>query len=115
MAHYDTSSPSSVAAAQKIARATQKPGQSKEQTQLIAQGIQKGIELYKKQQNAKARDSDRQKKRTAKAKAQTQEATSAATNHTAAIAPAAPRLPWILLCLSWLGFIAAWFGLNCPR
>ena len=35
----------------KIARATQRPGQTKEQTKLIAQGIQKGIDHYKKQQN----------------------------------------------------------------
>ena len=33
----------------KIARGTQKPGQAKEQTKLIAQGIQKGIEQYKKE------------------------------------------------------------------
>ena len=32
--------------AMKIARGTQKPGQTKEQTKLIAQGIQKGIEIY---------------------------------------------------------------------
>ena len=31
----------------KIARGTQKPGQTKEQTKLIAQDIQKGIEHYK--------------------------------------------------------------------
>jgi hypothetical protein len=37
--------------AMRIARGTQWP----EQTKLIAQGIQKGIEHYKKQQNIKAR------------------------------------------------------------
>jgi len=37
----------------KIARGTQRPAQTKEQTRLIAQGIQKGIELYKKQQKKK--------------------------------------------------------------
>ncbi|HSN24293.1 MAG TPA: DUF2956 family protein, partial [Methylomicrobium sp.] len=40
----------------KIARGTQRPAQTKEQTRLIAQGIQKGIDLYKKQQKEKARD-----------------------------------------------------------
>lgn len=34
--------------AMKIAKATQKPGQTKEQTKLIAQGIEKGIAQYKK-------------------------------------------------------------------
>ncbi|MCP3868287.1 MAG: DUF2956 family protein, partial [Gammaproteobacteria bacterium] len=36
-----------------IAKGTQRPGQTKEQTRLIAQGIQKGIDQYKKQQKAK--------------------------------------------------------------
>lgn len=43
----------------KIARATQRPGQTKEQTRLISQGIQKGIDHYKKQQKAKARELDK--------------------------------------------------------
>lgn len=46
-----------------MARAIQKPGQTKEQTKLIAQGIAKGIELYKRQQSAKARERDKQRKR----------------------------------------------------
>ncbi|GIU31812.1 hypothetical protein TUM4433_23950 [Shewanella schlegeliana] len=33
--------------AMKVAKATQKPGQTKEQTKLIAQGIEKGIAEYK--------------------------------------------------------------------
>lgn len=37
----------------KIAKATQRPGQTKEQTKLITQGIEKGIALYKKQQKEK--------------------------------------------------------------
>ena len=32
----------------KISKGTQRPAQTKEQTKLIAQGIQKGIDLYKK-------------------------------------------------------------------
>ncbi len=42
--------------AMKIARGTQRPGQTKEQTKLIAQGIQKGIEIYKKKHGEKARE-----------------------------------------------------------
>ncbi|MFT4924203.1 MAG: hypothetical protein ACI8WB_000281 [Phenylobacterium sp.] len=41
--------------AEAIAKGSQRPGQTKEQTKLIAQGIQKGIELYKKQHKVKAR------------------------------------------------------------
>ncbi len=40
----------------KIARATQTPGQTKEQTKLIAQGIAKGIAAYKNQENIKQRE-----------------------------------------------------------
>ena len=42
-----------------IAKATQKPAQTKEQTKLIAQGIEKGITLYKKQQKERAREADK--------------------------------------------------------
>ena len=49
--------------AMQIARGTQRPGQTKEQTKLIAQGIQKGIEQYKKRQNAKARELDKKLKK----------------------------------------------------
>ncbi|MFT6123552.1 MAG: hypothetical protein ACJASG_002086, partial [Oleiphilaceae bacterium] len=54
--------------AMKIARGTQKTGQSKEHTKLIAQGIQKGIEQYKKQHKSKARDLSKQLKSVAKSK-----------------------------------------------
>ncbi|HAJ92506.1 MAG TPA: DUF2956 domain-containing protein, partial [Gammaproteobacteria bacterium] len=47
MARYTKKHPPSEASqdeAMRIARGTQRPGQTKEQTKLIAQGIQKGIE-----------------------------------------------------------------------
>lgn len=52
--------------AQRMARSVQKPGLTKEQNKLIAQGIAKGIELYKKQQSAKARERDKSRKRAQK-------------------------------------------------
>ncbi|MFT4720241.1 MAG: hypothetical protein ACI9SB_001410 [Candidatus Azotimanducaceae bacterium] len=57
------------AEAMKIARSTQRPGQTKEQTKLIAQGIEKGIAEYKKQQKVKARERDKQRKKDLRAKA----------------------------------------------
>ncbi|RPF11032.1 DUF2956 family protein [Vibrio crassostreae] len=91
----------------KIAKATQKPAQTKEQTKLIAQGIEKGIALYKKQQKERCRQADKAKKRVQKEK-QTQQAHQAqeldidtsvetASNH-------ANKLPWLLLVASWIGF-----------
>lgn len=61
--HLSAPSQTTQEEALQVARAIQKPGQNKEQTKLIAQGIAKGIELYKRQQSAKARERDRQKKR----------------------------------------------------
>lgn len=52
--------------AMKLARGIQKPGQTKEQTRLIAQGIAKGIAMYKKQESAKARERDKARKRALK-------------------------------------------------
>ncbi|HFD13596.1 MAG TPA: DUF2956 family protein [Crenotrichaceae bacterium] len=49
--------------AEKIANATQAPGQTKSETKLIAKGIAKGIETYKKQEKAKARERSRNEKR----------------------------------------------------
>ena len=54
----------------KIARGTQKPGQTKEQTKLIAHGIEKGIADYKKQQKVKARERDKLRKKELKTKEQ---------------------------------------------
>ena len=47
----------------RIARGIQRPAQTKQQTRLIAQGIQKGIEQYKKQQNTRARELDKNRKK----------------------------------------------------
>ena len=52
----------------KIARGTQRPAQTKEQTRLIAQGIQKGIDLYKRQQKEKARALNKRLKKASKQK-----------------------------------------------
>ena len=46
----------------KVAKSIQKPKQTKDQTKLIAQGIEKGIAEYKKQQSKKSRERDKAKK-----------------------------------------------------
>ncbi len=84
---------------QRIAKATQRPGQTKEQTRLIAQGIQKGIEQYKKQHKAKMREQDRNRKQAQKSKPEAAE-----DQQPRPIAPRQSFLPWGLLVLSWVGF-----------
>ncbi len=49
--------------AEKIANATQAPGQTKNETRLISQGIAKGIEAYKKQEKAKNRERSKNEKK----------------------------------------------------
>lgn len=91
-----------------IAKATQKPGQTKEQTKLIAQGVEKGIALYKKQQKEKARQADKARKKNQKAKtAPTQEvALSPEPQSVPSRSKTNTWLPWGLLIISWIGFIA---------
>ncbi|WP_233076222.1 DUF2956 domain-containing protein [Paraglaciecola chathamensis] len=85
----------------KSAKGRQKSGQTIEQTKLIAQGIQKGIADYKKQQGIKLREIDKQRKQKARqpqdnpAEPQAEIASNSSTNY----------LSWILLALSWAGFL----------
>ncbi|UTT84171.1 DUF2956 domain-containing protein [Vibrio pelagius] len=91
----------------KIARATQKPGQTKEQTKLIAQGIEKGIAQYKKQQKERNRQADKAKKKQQKEKQQNLNQTNEVVSDHAAVPTQKPSmLPWALLIASWLGFAA---------
>ncbi|MEN8178355.1 MAG: DUF2956 domain-containing protein [Pseudomonadota bacterium] len=87
--------------AMKIARGTQKPGQTKEQTKLIAQGIQKGIDQYKKQYKIKARELDKQLK---KVTAQQGEGQQGEVENVEVIKYKQSIAPWLLLIASWAGF-----------
>ncbi|ANG63417.1 hypothetical protein A8C75_13685 [Marinobacterium aestuarii] len=94
-------SPETQDEAQKIARATQQPGQTKEQTRLIAKGIQRGIDEYKKQHKAKSRELNKRVKQV-KAQGQTADAEEQPQETESPGRPA--LLPWILLVLSWVLF-----------
>ena len=91
--------------AMRIARGTQRPGQTKEQTKLIAKGIKKGIEQYKKQQNAKARELDKNLKKV-------KQQLGAPMDHKIEVHEKVVYrqhwLPWVLLVLSWLAMAAWW-------
>ena len=91
----------------RIARGTQRPGQTKEQTKLVAQGIQKGIEQYKKQQSAKSRELDKKLKKV------NQQLVSPEENEVEFKERLVYRqhwLPWLLLVLSWLAMAAYWLA-----
>lgn len=95
----------------RIARGTQRPGQTREQTRLIAQGIHKGIEQYKKRQSAKARELDRNLK---KAKQQCVEHPSPEPEIQEKIVYRQHWLPWVLLALSWIAMVLYLLFLNPP-
>ncbi|EHH1224688.1 DUF2956 domain-containing protein [Vibrio vulnificus] len=110
-----TPSPESQQEALKIAKATQKPGQTKEQTKLIAQGIEKGIALYKKQQKEKHRQADRARKKQLRDKSRHQQQEINDYNEYTLTKPSSPSafsqyLPWGLLVISWVGFVLYTFA-----
>jgi hypothetical protein len=94
----------------KIAKGTQKKGQTKEQTKLIAQGVEKGIAEYKKQQSQKAREKDKQHKQKVKNQNKIQAdsiepSDSDESDINSDVSSNKRMLPWLLLTMSWLGFI----------
>jgi hypothetical protein len=100
--NYQKPSPQTQEEALKVAKSIQRPGQTKEQTKLIAQGIQQGIDLYKRQQKEKARELNKIRKKLASQKEQTLEPEEQELQEI--IVYQQHWLPWGLLILSWLLF-----------
>ncbi|WP_025740009.1 DUF2956 domain-containing protein [Salinivibrio socompensis] len=106
-----TISPETQQDAMRVAKATQKPGQTKAQTKLIAQGIEKGIAQYKKEQKVKAREQDKARKKQQKnpSDAAPVKASQATIDDSIPAKPGLDKsyssLPWLLLVVSWIGFI----------
>jgi hypothetical protein len=94
----------------KISKGTQRPAQTKEQTKLIAQGIQKGIDLYKRQQNEKARELNKKLKKTARQK----EISIDSDNNEVReyIIYRQHWLPWLLLFVTWVSIGIYFFRWN---
>ncbi len=86
----------------KVAKATQRPGQTKEQTKLIAQGIQKGIDQYKKQQKVKSRALNKKQHKASQKLLDAGEQTDVQMETNDSYKQA--KLPWMLLIVSWIGF-----------
>lgn len=97
-------SPQTQAEAMNIAKSTQRPGQSKEQTKLIAQGIQKGIDQYKKQQKSRARERDKKLKTVSK-----RGADKTASQIEREVIYKQHWLPWVLLIASWIAIALLFF------
>jgi len=97
--------------AMKIARGTQRPGQTREQTKLIAQGIQKGIDLYKKQQKAKNRELDRQRNKQSREKPHP----GSDMQEPGTIRYRQHWLPWLLLVITWITIVIYLVFFNIPN
>jgi hypothetical protein len=89
--------------AAKIARGTQQPGQTREQTRIIAKGIRKGIEQYKKQHKAKLRDLDRSRKKAAREINKGQESGVDTDASESGDSFWKSGIPWLLLAVTWIG------------
>ena len=99
-----------VAEALRLARANQVPGQTKEQTQLIAQGIQKGIAEYKRSQKARQREADRLRKKQRRASSASQESEETELELAESTTPVKLHwLSWSLLLLTWAGIVCDYF------
>ncbi len=100
--NYQKISPETQGDAMKAAKATQRPGQTKEQTKLIALGIEKGINHYKKQQKERSRELSRRLQKASKlaseASNEPAEKSQVTTTYKLSV------VPWGLLIASWLGF-----------
>ena len=96
-------SPESQSEAIKLAKGAMRPGQTKEQTKLISQGIQKGIDQYKKQHKAKMREQDKQRKQ-AKKRESSEDVSE--VQHSTKCRPS--WIPWLLLIITWLGIGLYW-------
>lgn len=96
------------AEALKIANTIKTEGQTTVETKAIANGIQRGMELFLRQQSERTRDLD---KRTKKVKQLTTQLTQQKTTDAKEeieITQTSPRLPWVLLAVSWaLFFVVA--------
>jgi len=100
---YQKPSPQTQEEALKIAKSIQHPAQTKEQTKIIAQGIQQGIDIYKKQQKEKARELNKQRKKLAGQKQKALELELDEDQVQEIVVYQQHWLPWLLLLLTWLG------------
>lgn len=85
-----------------IARGIKKPGQTKEQTKLIAQGISKGIVQYKARHKQKIREIDKKRNKQTNIDLSVSSASNEAIDNEKS---KTNSLAWVLLVFSWTFFV----------
>lgn len=99
------------AEALKIANSIKIEGQTTAETRAIANGIQKGMEMFLRQQSEKSRDLDKRVKKVKQLANQLTQHKAEEKIETTLETQTPPRLPWVLLVASWCLFFivaAAW-------
>ncbi len=106
--NYESVSPQTKEEAMKMAKATQRSGQTKEQTRLISQGIEKGMSHYKKQQKERSRELNKKLSKVSKDRVtqSDRETRSVSLDDSIPVSKKTNTLPWVLLVLSWIGFVS---------
>ncbi|MGV8837016.1 DUF2956 domain-containing protein [Cellvibrio sp.] len=89
------------AEALKIANTIKTEGQTPVETKAIANGIQRGMEMFLRQQSEKTRELDKRVKKVKQLSNQLTQQKPADESEETINAQTNPRLPWMLLALSW--------------
>lgn len=93
------------AEASKIANNIKIEGQTAAETKAIANGVQRGMELFLRQQSEKTRDLDKRVKKVKQLSIKLAQPKPSPEMETAVEPPPQARLPWVLLALSWAVFL----------
>ncbi len=96
------------AEALKIVNTIKTEGQTPVETKAIANGIQRGMEMFLRQQSEKSRELDKRTKKVKQLANQLAQQQNSDTNseEVDAVATNSSALPWILLGISWVLFLA---------
>jgi hypothetical protein len=94
------------AEALKIANSIKIEGQTPVETKAIANGIQRGMELFLRQQSEKTRDLDKRVKKVKQLSTQLTQQKTVEEKEDGINTQTQSHLPWILLALSWGLFLA---------
>lgn len=93
------------AEALKIANTIKTEGQAPVETKAIANGIQRGMEMFLRQQSEKKRELDKRVKKVKQLSNQLAQQKMEEVQEASTTEQTNPHLPWILLALSWGAFL----------
>lgn len=93
------------AEALKIANTIKTEGQTPVETKAIANGIQRGMEMFLRQQSERTRELDKRVKKVKQLSNQLTQQKSVDEKEEPVTPEGRPKLPWVLLAVSWILFL----------